>query len=415
MSGKPPSRRLVDVLRQNSKETLDRHAAQLASAASSLPSTAIHNRFLRNKFLVSPNALHLLFDEAQFTQQHLFAVYKPPFCPMKRSEASENYHKVSVESFVSSALTSATVQPLMMKMLRQEDVKIRILNTLDIFSSGPVVVSVSDQHEHATSLPALTMEYDVMVAGHLPVHDAGNATAIAVHHLFGDDIPTTKGSPSRQTRCEYEVKRNGYYSIHPVSLLKVRLVAPPTASPPRLEEFVREQLHTSIIGDPLVVGELLQMQDRSQKMTRRTAQAGSGSSVAATSTVGDAAHSRVSPSPSAESQSSAQEAAMKLAANPHIVPMRGDCDFPRVFTHLSDIRIASLPPSKPLIHQWNLAGGNVTGTSAPNSSDPADQAVAHFHCWKCFDSLLQQQRSSSLKVRRLGMLDGTWVPQTEFI
>ncbi|KAK7196367.1 hypothetical protein NESM_000573300 [Novymonas esmeraldas] len=423
MTSRLPSRRLVDVLRQNSPKTLDRHAAQLAAAASSLPAEAIQTRFLRNQFLVNPKAVQLLFTEEQLTRWHVFGVYKPPFCPMRRADGADNYHSVSVESFVQSALQSRDIYPVLKRVLKPSEVRVRVLYNLDTFASGPVLISVSDVHRYATSLQTTTMQYDVLVAGHLPVHGTGNHTAIDVADLFpGADAPAAEHAAS--TAAHYEVKENAYYSVHPVSLLNVVIRGPPTSRPPALERLVRERLGTSVIGDPLVVGELMHL---------RASTAGAAGTVA-----GDTR---------AASDSAAHAAAVKLAANPHIVSRRGDIDFPRVFMHLREIHVdtsaetpsgiadgdAAQAASPPMAHssaallfnmhhhhhqQHQQQHHGSSDESAASWSQHAAFAKAQgiqLHCRKCFHSLLQKQLSASVRSRRMGILDGTWTPQTEHL
>ncbi|KAG5498290.1 hypothetical protein JIQ42_03096 [Leishmania sp. Namibia] len=439
MTSRQPTRRLVDVLKQNSKKTLDRHAAQLAAAASSLPAEAIQTRFLRNQFLINPKAMHLLTTQEQLTQWQVFGVYKPPFCPMRRAEAAGNYHNVSVESFVEAALTSKDVYPVLKRILKPSEVRVRVLYNLDAFASGPVLISVSDAHSYATSLQTTTMEYDLLVGGHLPVHGTGSYTAMDVAQLFPGVCVSSRGSEAGATakaarvvvpEAHYVVKQNGYYSVHPVSLLHVVIRSPPTSQPPALERFAREQLGTCVMGDPLVMGELMQL--RANPAASRL-----DTTASATKKISDAAEKRGGNAKDAKGElkrdPAARAAAMKLTANPHIVPQRGDCDFPRVFMHLREVRIdtsAAIPSSTSegasAQNVHSMAHGTATvmmGSSQSCSTPPAQKHAEQLaqargiqvHCRKCFDGLLQKQLHASFKSRRISLLDGTWTPQTEYL
>lgn len=377
MTSKTPSRRLTDVLRSNSKEVLLGNAAKLAQVSASLPPDVIKTRFMRNMHLISPKSLQLLCDEAVLSRWCTFAVYKPPFCPMRRAEACGNYHKVSVESFVAAALRSRTVQPVVQRELRPEEVNVRVLNNVDTCASGPVVVTVADRHAFSTSLRDFTMRYDVLVAGHVPLSEP---LPVEADHLFASSHNNDKTSQSCRDEnhgteatarsstaetsfsspplassscvCTFQVKRNAYYSVHPVSLVEFTIVSPPTALPPRIEAFVREHLSTFVLGDP------------------------------------DAPVT----APTGTTRDEAQEAA-KFSWN--VVAMRGDCDFPRVFTHLREVSINA--------DVMDAMGAVVS------------KKAIDFHCRKCFEPILQRERIYSLKGRRIGLLDGSWRPEAEFM
>lgn len=450
MTSRPPTKRLVDVLRQNSKQTLDKHAADLAAAASSLHAEAIQTRFLRNQFLINPKSLHLMSNEELLTRWHVFGLYKPAFCPMRKSDAQDNFHHVSVESFVESALRSKAIYPTLRRVLTPADMQVRVLYNLDAFASGPVLVSLSKHYQFATSLSTTTMEYDVLVSGHLPLHATGNHTKIEVQHLFpaaahrapakgstATDAASSDSSAAKTaTEAYYEVKENGYYSVHPVSLLNVVVKAAPTSHPPALERFAREQLGSCVIGDPLVMGELMQLREYAQFSNR--AQGADDNSTKGplnskgkwTSSEGDVAKS---------GDAAAHAAAVKLAANPHLVSMRGDCDFPRVFMHLRELRVdtsgempyptrGAMPPSQPG-EDRSVGGGAAAASlsynfplgalSTPQQQQQQDAFAQkqgiELHCRKCFDGLVQKQLTTSFKARRIGLLDGTWTPQAEYL
>lgn len=466
MTARPPTRRLVDVLKQNSKRTLERHATELAAAASSLYAEDIQTRFLRNQFLINPKALQLLRNDDLLTRWHVFGLYKPPFCPMRKRDASDNYHHVSVESFVESALHSKSIYPLLRRTLSPAEVQVRVLYNLDAFASGPVLVSLSNHYRFATSLATTTMEYDVLVSGHLPVHATGNHTKMDMRLLFpsvasGSDCSSAQTSSNRNagattetdstgsagvsSEAYYEVKENGYYSVHPVSLLNVVVRAPPTSQPPALERFAREQLGTCVVGDPLVVGELMQLREYSQASSRSHGLKSQSGGVDSRTSGAEGAFSKATideVDKAATRDAAAHAAAVKLAANPHIVSMRGDCDFPRVFMHLREVRVDT---SAEQLHLSTTVDNEVATNSSANSgayggggagghvafSFPLNSGASpltqqqqdtfaqnqgiELHCRKCFNGLVQKQLSSSVKSRRIGLLDGTWTPQTEYL
>ncbi|RNF10482.1 hypothetical protein TraAM80_01528 [Trypanosoma rangeli] len=374
MTSKAPSRQLTDILRRNNKETLLRNAAELAWVSASVSAEDLQTRFLRNMHLISPKSLRLLCDEAVLSRWFTFAVYKPPFCPMRRMEAGGNYHRVSVESFVEAALRSRTVHPVLRRELRPEEVKVRVVNDVDVYASGPVVVTVADLHAFSTSLQDVTMRYDVIVAGHMPLTEP---RAVEAGHLFALRCSDDCGLPNTTRRvtqssteaassscvCTHQVKRNAYYSVHPVSLVEFTITAPPTPLPPRLETFVREHLGTFVLGDP-------DAQVPAAKM-KRTAR---------------------SPHPTMAAADES-EAAAKAAWN--VVAMHGDYDFPRVFTHLREVSI-------------NADVADAAGGVAAKKS-------IEFHCRKCFEPILQRERVYSPKGRRIGLLDGFWTPEAEFL
>lgn len=367
MTSKLPGKRLSDVLRQNSKETLERHAAQLATAVASMPPEAVETRFLRNHFLVNPKAMHLLTDAATLERGKVFAVYKPPFCPMRRADAGENYHRVSVESFVTASLRSREVAPVLQRCLpTPADLRVRVLYELGLYDSGPVVVSVADAQPSATSLAGVRMTYELIVAGHLTVSQGGPKRA-AVRDFY-PAIPTAAASKNNRVseaaldaaEATVEVKQNAYYCHHPVSHVEVVVTSPPTPNPPDLAHYVREQLHSCVLGDPIA------MEDMFNKAGSKTA----------------------TDDPNKKRRS--------------IVVMRGDCDFPRVFSHLREVELPT------------VATGFDGGLDAGGGSSAAGQSIV-FHCRKCFDPLLQRSCMHSMKAKRMNILDGTWTPESEFL
>ncbi|ORC91131.1 uncharacterized protein TM35_000061360 [Trypanosoma theileri] len=385
MTSKAPSRRLTDILHSNSKETLRRNAAELARVSASLPSTDMQTRFLRNQHLINPKSLHLLCDETILSRWCTFAVYKPPFCPMRRVEADGNFHNVSVESFISAALRSRSVQPILQRELQPKEMKVRVVNNVDIYASGPVIVTIADRHNFSTSLRDFTMKYDVLVAGHATLTEPVSVDAEKLF-TFPSQVENNRNKEKnndndntsigrRITRegisasslskcvCTYQVKRNAYYAVHPVSLIEFTITAPPTPLPPQIESFVREHLSTFVLGDP-------------------------EASATATTPI-----SKEKKKKSELTISTDKIQATKTAWS--VVAMRGDCDFPRVFTHLREVNINADVP-------------DVSGSVAAKKK-------IEFHCRKCFEPILQQERVYSLKGRRIGLLDGSWTPESEFL
>ncbi|EPY24964.1 hypothetical protein STCU_06916 [Strigomonas culicis] len=406
MSSKLPNKFLVNVLQQNSRQTLERHAQQLAAAAVNIPAEAIQTRFLRNHFLISPKSLCLLgqgevadrpaplsplyssggtaaYDpEDYLSRWHLFAVYKPPFCPMHRADAADNYHRVSVESFVVQALRSRNLAPQLRELFRTPaEMHVRVLNDVDRFGSGPVVVSVSDRFPFATSLVPFRMTYDLLVHGHLPLTEAKKTIEPSLlfpaqAERLGDAAPTS---------ATMEVKRNGYYASHAVSLLEVVIASPPTALPPALTAYVREQLQTFVVGDPVAMESIV---------------LGGGAASAA---------------PAAAEGPGSAAAALTL---------QGDVDFPRVFHHLREVAVEAdvtadgSPPAAaaaPAVRVKVPLVGGAAATPSASPASPTGKEVISFHCRKCFDKILHTQRITHMKRKQMGLLDGQWTPATEYV
>ncbi|KAH9584140.1 hypothetical protein LSM04_005975 [Trypanosoma melophagium] len=385
MTSKAPSRRLTDILHSNSKETLRRNAEELARVSASLPSTDMQTRFLRNQHLINPKSLRLLCDEMILSRWCAFAVYKPPFCPMRRVEADGNFHNVSVESFVSAALRSREVHPVLQREVRPNEMKVRVVNNVDTYASGPVVVTVADRHNFATSLQDFTMHYDVLVAGHATLTEPVLVDANKLFAPVQTDDDNDNGNKEKEKEeedavgaavrrkrrsgisasslskcvCTYQVKRNAYYAVHPVSLIEFTITAPPTPLPPCIETYVREHLSTFVLGDP-----------KASMPTTTTRK-------------------------KSESTHSTDRKTQATKTAWSVVAMRGDCDFPRVFTHLREVTI--------------------NADVADASGGVASKTKIDFHCRKCFEPILQQERVYSLKGRRIGLLDGSWTPESEFL
>ncbi|CCW62350.1 unnamed protein product [Phytomonas sp. EM1] len=370
MTYRPPINRLTDILKRNNPQVLKRHAEDLTKALSSLPPEANQTRFIRNHFLISPKALHLLCDEQILERYKVFAVYKPPFCPMRRRDADLNYHKVSVESYITAALQSQLVHPILRRVVRKDAVKIRVLNDLDLFASGPVAVSVSDACSFNTSLASCVMNYDVLVAGHLPL-TRGESKAIEVERLYPDLTPSTRPAAGH-ARCTFEVKRNAYYSVHPVTLLEVKIHAPPSARPPCIEAFVRNQLGSFVVGDPTAFEDPVRSQTKGGRL-----------------------HSTMHEPPTHAARAGEATPLASDLLRSSVISMRGDCDFPRVFTHLREIHFS--------VDVLDVSG------------NPIGNKDVNFHCWKCVEPILRDVSHATLKTMRINLLDGSWTPSSEFL
>lgn len=363
----------------NSPTTLRKQAADLAALSSLIPPEAVETRFLRNSFLINPKSLCILpCDEPNaLDRYHVFAVYKPPFCPMRRSQAHENHHKVSVESFVQATLSAEAILPTIRRTLAPSDVKVRVLNDLQSFASGPVLVSLADRHPFARSLRRFTMEYDVLVAGHLPL---AGLQEIQPWHLFPnfakptgeEELSSSGGHATAECTCSYQVRQNAYYSVHPVSLLSVSITSPPTSHPPEIDAFVREHLETGVIGDPYTIGDFV------QRVTGRSSKR----------EVKDPKEL-----PSKYMKRAADDTSLVGSS---VVAMRGDCDFPRVFTHLSAVT-------------FGVAVLDATGAVL-------EEKRIGFHCRKCFNNILHKNPISAMRSsHRIGILDGSWNLSTEYL
>ncbi|CCW68686.1 unnamed protein product [Phytomonas sp. Hart1] len=372
MTYRPPINRLTDILKRNNPQVLERHAVDFHRALTALPPEANHGRFVRNHVLINPKALHVLCEEEVLGRYQAFAVYKPPFCPMRRRDAAGNFHNVAVESFIAAALKSQLVHPVLRRSLRQGEVRVRVLNDLDSFASGPVAVSVSDACPFNTSLERCVMNYDVLVRGHLSF-PRGERQSITPSLLYPDFSPSAQATAVRGPTCTFEVRRNAYYSVHPVTLLEVKIIAPPSARAPCIEGFVKHQLGTFVIGDPTA------FEDSAQ------------------SPVADGGKESISHEKK-PSDAQPKRDFNPLFSNffqPSVIPMRGDCDFPRVFMHLREIHFS--------VDELDVSG-NTIGSRDIN-----------FHCWNCFEPIIRDLSHNMLKNTRINLLDGSWTPSLEFL
>lgn len=429
MTFRPPNQRISDILRQNSKATLERHAAELVSAAASLPPEATQTRFLRNCFLINPKSVRMMAIgnhhnsvEESLTRWGVFAFYKPPFCPMRREEGVDNYHKVSVESFVAAALRSRAIAPVLHRTLSPSEIRVRVLYNLATYASGPIVVSVSDRFDFTTSLVPFSMAYDVLVAGHLPKQ---GVQEIPTERLFPLSSTSSPGQETlqqqqqqrhRRCRCTYEVVENAYYAVHPVSLLHVKVVSPPTAKPPEIDAYVRDNLGTSVLGDPYGMDRVLAAPFHRLGDGKRTKDAASLGDATSTSPHSSSSSSTLPPITRAYFQASSSGHPLLQNA----VGLQGDTDFPRVFTHLREVNVdagysASAPGATPYSFP-SVAEGMGPGASTEDGDGEAGRPnVINYHCNKCFEPHISPTRLFSLRHQRLRLLDGAWMPESEFL
>lgn len=351
MSKQLPPHRLADVLKRNSPARLKRHAAELGALQAALPPSTWKSRFSQNKALVSPKALRLLVYPQVLQETGLFAIYKPPFCPMKRTEANANYHRVSLESFLSAALSSRDVYPHI-RHLSREGTRVRVLNTLATEASGPVVVSVSarDSDKPLAFQPKKeyhpALHYQLLVAGHLPVEK--DATVMLTNSASVLYPSIAEPEPSFQ----YRVSQNGYYAHHPVSLVEVRIPCSLGClpAPPLLSHFTAHCLDTYVIGED-----------------------------------------------GASKSSSGDEASM-TAKRPAAAALRGDRDFPRVFCHLEQAVMEEVSPSP---------------DSGASRNEEEEEIV--FHCRNAFEPVIQAEKVYGLKGISINIHDGGWTPMSELL
>lgn len=395
-----PPFRLVDVLKKNRPDVLKRHAEQLAVLQTALPPEVMQTRFRQNSVLISPKSLHLLVQPDVLRRWGVFAVYKPAFCPMKRSEAHHNYHRVSLESFVSAALSSRDIVTHVRDTLSSR-MKVRVLYSLATECSGPVVISLKDDVPLAHSMHHLHMSYQLLVAGHLPIDTASPASLEEDEFLLSTLFPEiplrssssvpgsrtpygtassfhTSSSPSPSVT--YRVARNGYYAHHPVSLVELEIVAPPSPTPPFLSAFVATVFHSFIIGDPS--GLLAHEKNDSTNEERQK-----GSSIRGSSSM----------SPSSKENNRFE--------------LHGDCDFPRVFAHLHQVRCSTGLLSSSLSSTETFFGEKEAKKSSPSSDE--DLHRMHFQCANCFEPIFQSNPMYGLKGISMNIRDGSWSPISE--
>ena len=236
-------RPLYDVFNRTNPKILEKHKRELAKLATVDPSLTA-SRFVRNSVFIDPKSLHLLLDSNTLSQHKVFAVYKPPFCPLRRSEAVENFHKVSVESYVEAALKSIEIAGEVRQLASAENLQIRVLYELSHYQSGPMVVALAKQFDPREYLLRSVQIFDTMVFGHLKVMDTD--VEAPAPELFAAS-PKSSGSLGK---CCFKVERNGWYVHYPVSLVRYTIRGSAVALAPRLTEFTSKFLGTFIVGDP---------------------------------------------------------------------------------------------------------------------------------------------------------------------
>lgn len=380
-----PPQRLVDVLKKNSPQTLRKHAEQLAVLQTALPPEVLETRYRHNSVLVSPKSLHLMLQPELLRRWGVFAIYKPAFCPMKRKDAHHNYHRVSVESFLSAALSSREVLPVVRETLDPRQVRVRVLYSLDTEVSGPVVVTLNDAFPFVHSMQHVRLLYQLLVAGHLPVEESmRQMDPTLVSTLYPSSGSSNAASTAATTAStkgesappvfEYRVKQTGFYAHHPVSLVELQLASPPSASPPRLPAFVDAAFQSFIIGDPSAMGRTTASRRSTPENSPRDTRAGASSS--------------------------------GRGLEPSSLVLRGDCDFPRVFAHLRQVTCKSGLPN-PL--------GSEAKAAETAREDKIDENVMDFQCNQCFEPIIQAKQLYGLKGISMNIHDGSWSPMSEML
>lgn len=379
-----PPYRLVDVLKKNRPEVLKRHAEQLAVLHTALPPEVMQTRFRQNSVLVSPKSLHLLVQPEVLQRWGVFGVYKPPFCPMKRMDAHQNYHHVSVESFVSAALSSRDVLTNIRHALRGP-MKVRVLYSLATECSGPVLVSLKEDLPLAHSMRHVHLSYQLLVAGHLTI-DATETTKPVEPRLLSALYPKSSLSSSScfssssfqappSPSVTYRIARNGYYAHHPVSLVEIEIRSPSSPSPPSLGAFVAAACGSFIIGDPTG---LLQYENNAKNRLKQRS-----------------------------------TSSLPHDPNNHFT-LRGDCDFPRVFAHLQQVQcdtgLVSSPSPSSKAEPFNSE--KMSGISAHSDKDLHEMS---FHCTNCFEPIFQPKPVYGLKGITMNIRDGSWSPMSEML
>lgn len=367
MTSKLPTRRLSDIFNQTSMKSASRDAREAKRAMESIHAKELSTRFMRNMFLIDPKHLQLLCDHDNLKRARLFAIYKPPFCPMRRSEATENYHRVSVESYLNAVLKSREIYPTLLEIdqaasdkLRKKQkldplgsqaasdergagppsVNVKVLNDLDLFSSGPVVISLTEVEGVPRTLRHGSVHYDVLIFGHETKLD--RQEEVPLDALFPsvpqEVLQKAATDRERPMRATFTVDRIGYYSVHPVSLVKISIYSPVTSRPPEITKYVSSFRNTFVVGDMTALGK----EDPSR--------------------------------------------ANVTLKNGNI--LRGDCDFSRVFVHARQASIET--------EVFDAAGKAI----ATKSID--------FHCKKCFEPLILGDRPVSIKQQKIQLIDGMW-------
>lgn len=381
-----PPHRLVDVLKKNSPKALRKHAEQLAVLQKALPPEVLETRYRHNSYLISPKSLHLMVQPDVLRRWGVFAIYKPAFCPMKRKDARLNYHQVSVESFLSAALSSREVLPVVRETLDPRKVRVRVLYSLDTEVSGPVMVTLNDAFPFVRSMQYVRLSYQLLVAGHLPVDDAMRPMDANLVKVLYPTLPSVLDSPPSTSTTststatpvfEYRVKQAGFYAHHPVSMVELQLSAPPSAAPPRLQAFVDAAFQSFIIGDSTA------MMDVGRAKRPQSTNTSSSFGASPSSNGFDASGS----------------------VGPASFVLRGDCDFPRVFAHLRQVTCES-----------GLTTSSTTPGEIPKQKKPEEKEnVMEFQCNQCFEPIVQAKQVYGLKGISMNIHDGCWSPMSEML
>lgn len=412
------------MFKTTSPEFVKKSAAQVQRAMKEINRDDIQSRFERNKFLIDPKHLHLLVDHDKLDKYQSFAIFKPSFCPMRRLHAVENYHRVSVESFLQAALKSREISPISHRIIGdlseaivaesttehldralapsgvQGDLKgnisssvsstqvssdvanrvslahvgVRVHNDLHDDISGPVFVTLVPQ-----LLPAQKDD-----GASSPLHSEGRLEKEWQHAVL-DSVSRKRPLPESLhhgvTHYEamifgHEVDRGVEQDVDPallfpnvppaVLLRAVEDKTRPLRCTTRVEKIGYYSVHAvslvriSIFAPPVAA---------SPDISRYVRQC------RGTFVVGDP---------------EGNEAILQKST--HGNPLRGDFDFPRVFVHLRTVAID--------VDQRDVAGAVI---GSPKAVD--------YHCKNCFEPLIQRDRSVMFKRVRIQLVDGSWSPR----
>jgi hypothetical protein len=365
-------RKLIDVLKQTSPEYLKKGTTQAKRAMREILGEDLQTRFMRNHFLVDPKSLQLMVDHDKVNLYRTFAVFKPAFCPMRRAQADENYHRVSIESFVGAAMKSTELVPIL-KKIHDEDVavvssapaelstqrhsssaspsepegaavpsslKIRVLNDLPLMYSGPIVIALQGGPGRPSSLRRGAVHYDVLIYGHDSAPQHSEEDTVEPHLLFPDlkqkVLDAAKAHAEFPLRCTSKVDRIGYYAMHPVTLLRVSIFHPVAATAPDLVHYVTNHRNTFVVGDAAAT-------DGGEHQKRRF-------------NYGSA--------------------------------LRGDFDLPRLFVHSRSVSVDVdvLNPQQQIVGVKSV----------------------EFQCRNCFEPLINPEKSMMIKKNKIQLVDGSW-------
>jgi hypothetical protein len=212
----------------------------------------------------------------------LWALYKPPFVPMKakhadpqnaeRAQNSETVqvthrfysHGVSVEGYLHRTLKPypVTDQPIQLTIPYEVDDRYSGLVTV-IVSTG---VRDDIRFSWSETLRAgLILCYDMLLHGHIPKFssleipqsilyphkdlDDENIWKIRNHHSAFEGAADSARGLQPTALCS--VKRHAYYGPYPVTLVTLQIINPPSAHPPRLRSLLAmKELNAHVVGDP---------------------------------------------------------------------------------------------------------------------------------------------------------------------